>query len=156
MDRHWSTVCALIVSFSLCNNFSFLSAKPGVCPDRSAVIGLCVELCFNDNDCPNNEKCCSNGCGNECVAPVIVKRELGLLKILSQSNVRFTTHSGSSCLSIMIYFFLSEKPGVCPFRPWNFIRCDELCSNDSDCPNNQKCCSTGCGQECMAPNIGET
>uniref|UniRef100_A0A3Q0SRR9 WAP domain-containing protein n=1 Tax=Amphilophus citrinellus TaxID=61819 RepID=A0A3Q0SRR9_AMPCI len=57
------------------------------------------------------------------------------------------------CLSIMIYFFLSEKPGVCPFRPWNFIRCDELCSNDSDCPNNQKCCSTGCGQECMAPNI---
>ncbi len=30
---------------------------------------MCAEFCVNDSDCPNNEKCCSNGCGHECTAP---------------------------------------------------------------------------------------
>uniref|UniRef100_A0A672L3W1 WAP domain-containing protein n=1 Tax=Sinocyclocheilus grahami TaxID=75366 RepID=A0A672L3W1_SINGR len=32
--------------------------KPGVCPRRFFGEGLCEELCDNDIDCPNNEKCC--------------------------------------------------------------------------------------------------
>ncbi len=44
----------------------FMSAKPGVCPRKNlevAVSGVCAEMCFDDRDCPKNQKCCSNGCG---------------------------------------------------------------------------------------------
>uniref|UniRef100_A0A669CZK0 WAP domain-containing protein n=1 Tax=Oreochromis niloticus TaxID=8128 RepID=A0A669CZK0_ORENI len=52
------------------------------------------------------------------------------------------------------------KPGVCPRKfllPSSsaFVPCVESCSYDSDCPDNEKCCSNGCAHECMAPYIGE-
>ncbi|XP_077086696.1 uncharacterized protein LOC143738592 [Siphateles boraxobius] len=34
---------------------------------------MCAEMCCYDSDCPNNEKCCSNGCGHQCMAPFAVK-----------------------------------------------------------------------------------
>uniref|UniRef100_A0A8C2EGI6 WAP domain-containing protein n=1 Tax=Cyprinus carpio TaxID=7962 RepID=A0A8C2EGI6_CYPCA len=43
-----------------------------------------------------------------------------------------------------------ETPGSCP-KPVGFGLCAEMCSGDSSCPNNQKCCSNGCGHQCMAP-----
>ncbi len=46
-----------------------ITAKPGVCPRRRFGAGMCAEFCVNDSDCPNNDKCCSNGCGHECSAP---------------------------------------------------------------------------------------
>jgi len=46
-----------------------ITAKPGVCPRRKFGAGVCAEYCVNDSDCPNNEKCCSNGCGHACTAP---------------------------------------------------------------------------------------
>ncbi|KAG7227052.1 hypothetical protein INR49_022399 [Caranx melampygus] len=45
----------------------------------------------------------------------------------------------------------SAKPGVCPRRRWGSGLCAEFCSNDSDCPGNEKCCHNGCGHECIAP-----
>ncbi len=33
------------------------------------MIGLCAEFCSRDSDCPNNQKCCSNGCGHQCMPP---------------------------------------------------------------------------------------
>uniref|UniRef100_A0A673L127 WAP domain-containing protein n=1 Tax=Sinocyclocheilus rhinocerous TaxID=307959 RepID=A0A673L127_9TELE len=67
----------LLVSFI---GFFFLSVfcmsaeptKPGVCPRKDlelAVSGVCAELCSHDGDCPNDEKCCSNGCGHQCMPP---------------------------------------------------------------------------------------
>uniref|UniRef100_A0A3Q0SRP1 WAP four-disulfide core domain 2 n=1 Tax=Amphilophus citrinellus TaxID=61819 RepID=A0A3Q0SRP1_AMPCI len=47
--------------------------------------------------------------------------------------------------------FTLQKPGFCPHRHWDFEHCGDLCSCDGDCPNNEKCCSTGCGHMCMAP-----
>uniref|UniRef100_A0A8C7I2C5 WAP domain-containing protein n=1 Tax=Oncorhynchus kisutch TaxID=8019 RepID=A0A8C7I2C5_ONCKI len=47
------------------------TAKPGVCPVRRW--GICAELCSNDSDCPNDEKCCHNGCGHDCIAPYTAK-----------------------------------------------------------------------------------
>ncbi|XP_058616625.1 waprin-Phi1-like isoform X1 [Onychostoma macrolepis] len=47
-------------------------AKPGMCPRNNveeAMMGLCAELCSHDSDCPDDQKCCSNGCGHECMAP---------------------------------------------------------------------------------------
>uniref|UniRef100_A0A8C1S3N0 WAP domain-containing protein n=1 Tax=Cyprinus carpio TaxID=7962 RepID=A0A8C1S3N0_CYPCA len=45
--------------------------RPGVCP-RYNVIGICVvskNNCFNDGECPNDQKCCSYGCGRQCMDP---------------------------------------------------------------------------------------
>ncbi len=43
---------------------------------------------------------------------------------------------------------MSAKPGVCPRKNLGVAVsgvCDEMCSHDSDCPKNKKCCSNGCG-----------
>ncbi|XP_071788249.1 uncharacterized protein [Asterias amurensis] len=41
--------------------------KTGVCPVVSTEIGgICVESCSADGECPNDQKCCSNGCGHVC------------------------------------------------------------------------------------------
>uniref|UniRef100_A0A3Q0SS02 WAP four-disulfide core domain 2 n=1 Tax=Amphilophus citrinellus TaxID=61819 RepID=A0A3Q0SS02_AMPCI len=127
MDRHWSTVCALIVAFCALVHFGTVSfaartahtlrEKPGVCPRRRLVFGHCMKSCSYDGDCPNNNKCCSTGCGRDCMAPVIA------------------------------------KPGFCPQRRMCFGHCSESCSYDSDCPDNEKCCSNGCGHVCMAPAV---
>uniref|UniRef100_A0A674CPN5 WAP domain-containing protein n=1 Tax=Salmo trutta TaxID=8032 RepID=A0A674CPN5_SALTR len=41
------------------------------------------------------------------------------------------------------------KPGVCPRRRWGMGNCAELCSNDSDCHKDEKCCYNGCGHDCI-------
>ncbi|KAH3700478.1 kielin/chordin-like protein [Dreissena polymorpha] len=45
--------------------------KPGVCPKpwRFASGGTCVEMCSSDYDCPDDLKCCSQGCGRICKIP---------------------------------------------------------------------------------------
>lgn len=48
----------------------------------------------------------------------------------------------------------SAKPGVCPRRRWSSGLCAELCSDDSDCPSEEKCCHNGCGHQCTAPYTG--
>ncbi len=90
-----------------------ISAKPGVCPSENLGVGLCVEMCFDDGDCPNDEKCCGNGCGHHCMPPY-----KGIYIILV---------CGSACF-VFLFFFQSlwffchgfcmsaepEKPGLCP------------------------------------------
>ncbi|TNN87732.1 Antileukoproteinase [Liparis tanakae] len=46
----------------------------------------------------------------------------------------------------------TAKPGVCPIRLWGVGKCAEFCTNDTDCPKDEKCCYNGCGHECMAPH----
>uniref|UniRef100_A0A673LGB5 WAP domain-containing protein n=1 Tax=Sinocyclocheilus rhinocerous TaxID=307959 RepID=A0A673LGB5_9TELE len=46
-----------------------ITAKPGKCPPRSSGNRSCTSSCKSDSNCPNNEKCCSNGCGRYCTAP---------------------------------------------------------------------------------------
>ncbi|XDV45371.1 hypothetical protein PO909_013484 [Leuciscus waleckii] len=51
--------------------------QPGVCPSRKYKPGMCARIrfvsCADDSDCANNEKCCNNGCGLKCMAPVTAK-----------------------------------------------------------------------------------
>ncbi|XP_071134334.1 uncharacterized protein [Mytilus edulis] len=43
--------------------------KDGDCPAASGA-GICAEMCKTDSGCPNEQKCCRNGCGaHECTAP---------------------------------------------------------------------------------------
>jgi len=60
------------------NERAFLSTvKPGTCPEiANDVFGICIERCIGDGSCDGNEKCCSNGCGRVCMAPVAEGRNL--------------------------------------------------------------------------------
>uniref|UniRef100_A0A3Q2YDU4 WAP domain-containing protein n=1 Tax=Hippocampus comes TaxID=109280 RepID=A0A3Q2YDU4_HIPCM len=43
--------------------------KPGVCPNKVGVMAHCGNHCFDDRDCPDEKKCCHNGCGFDCLVP---------------------------------------------------------------------------------------
>ncbi|XP_031650800.1 WAP four-disulfide core domain protein 18-like [Oncorhynchus kisutch] len=82
MDMNLSARCALVLFLLAFVDLKIVSAaetegtstaKPGVCPVRRWGMGICAELCSNDSDCPNDEKCCHNGCGHNCIAPYTVK-----------------------------------------------------------------------------------
>nr|AOY33895.1 antistasin/WAP-like serine protease inhibitor [Stichopus monotuberculatus]AOY33896.1 antistasin/WAP-like serine protease inhibitor [Stichopus monotuberculatus] len=97
------------------------SVHDGTCPVVSSdTVGICVEMCSNDDDCSETQKCCSNGCGHVCVAA---------------ENVP-VKHPGSCPVN-----FLPEG---------SFGICSEMCSGDEDCASDEKCCSNGCGHACLA------
>uniref|UniRef100_A0A8C1P6W1 WAP domain-containing protein n=1 Tax=Cyprinus carpio TaxID=7962 RepID=A0A8C1P6W1_CYPCA len=144
-----------------------ITEKPGVCP-KIQILGVCEELCSQDGDCLNDEKCCSNGCGHQCMAPSKVKPGvcprkalgIGLCHVLEcvddidcpNDEKCCSTKCGRECTPPFI-----AKPGMCPrnnVKEPVFGVCAELCSRDSDCPNDQKCCSNGCGHQCMPPYKG--
>ncbi|KAG1955732.1 putative nuclease HARBI1 [Pimephales promelas] len=51
-----------------------VTVNPGVCPRRTYEAAECAwirfEPCVDDSDCAINLKCCNNGCGLQCIAPV--------------------------------------------------------------------------------------
>ena len=52
-----------------------LRQDQSVCPAvDSDTVGLCAELCTDDGDCTEDQKCCSNGCGHACVDAVRLPR----------------------------------------------------------------------------------
>uniref|UniRef100_A0A4W5NUD3 WAP domain-containing protein n=1 Tax=Hucho hucho TaxID=62062 RepID=A0A4W5NUD3_9TELE len=161
MDMNLSARCALVLFLLSFVDLKIVSA-PGVCPRRRWGVGICLELCSNDSDCPNDEKCCHNGCGHVCIVPytanpgVCPRRRRGVgmcAEICSNDsdcpNDEKCCHNGCGhdCIA-------PTQPGMCPRRRWGSGMCAEFCSNDSDCPNDEKCCHNGCGHECIAPYTG--
>ncbi|XP_062835346.1 chelonianin [Anolis carolinensis] len=49
-----------------CGHHALPPRTPGKCPKPQGP-GLCVENCTSDKSCGPGEKCCSNGCGHDCV-----------------------------------------------------------------------------------------
>ncbi|XDV45649.1 hypothetical protein PO909_013709, partial [Leuciscus waleckii] len=151
-----------------------ITVKPGVCPRRKYEAVMCPQIrfvsCANDTDCANNEKCCSNGCGLQCMAPVTAKPGVcpvtkykpvmcPLMRSMScaedsdcadNKKCCSTACGGRGCMAPV-----TAKPGVCPSRKSKPGMCPLMrfmsCVDDSDCANNEKCCSNGCGLDCMAP-----
>ncbi|XP_078366590.1 uncharacterized protein LOC144650724 isoform X3 [Oculina patagonica] len=100
--------------------------KPGECPLNDYIPPeLCEvteDLCKEDDDCKGRDKCCFSGCRLECMTPPII---------------------------------VKDKPGVCPIvdyidRESCEVTTDE-CNEDFDCKGKDKCCATGCIQECVTP-----
>uniref|UniRef100_A0A8C2EMJ8 WAP domain-containing protein n=1 Tax=Cyprinus carpio TaxID=7962 RepID=A0A8C2EMJ8_CYPCA len=135
----------------------WLPEKPGVCPSKTLGVGLCVELCSLDSNCPNDQKCCSNGCGHQCIAPYrekpgVCPRTTPRMKGVCAERCSHdgdcpndekccSNGCGHQCTALP-----KEKPGVCPMTLAG-VRgpCEELCVSDFDCPRNEKCCSSICG-----------
>ncbi len=49
------------------------AAKPGQCPvseDAGFGFGICFQECDDDSGCADEMKCCANGCGRTCKAPI--------------------------------------------------------------------------------------
>ncbi|XP_041351296.1 whey acidic protein-like [Gigantopelta aegis] len=81
-----------------------------------------VFTCRVNRDCPLNTTCTSSSVNKCCWSPPVA------------------TNSSQS------YF----KTGACPARSQR-IRCGIDCDTDSDCPNEDKCCSHECGRSCLRP-----
>uniref|UniRef100_A0A8R1HTL2 Anosmin-1 n=1 Tax=Caenorhabditis japonica TaxID=281687 RepID=A0A8R1HTL2_CAEJA len=49
-----------------------------------------------------------------------------------------------------------EKPGACPnVKNQSNYECSALCQMDGDCPETQKCCSSGCSRQCLKPQSSD-
>ncbi|XDV45635.1 hypothetical protein PO909_013699 [Leuciscus waleckii] len=153
-----------------------VTANPGVCPSRKYKPGQCARIrfapCADDSDCANNEKCCNNGCGLQCMAPVTAVKPgvcpstnheaamcfmMGLALCADDSDCANKEKCcGTACGGRQCVAPVTEKPGVCPITNHKAAKCLmmglALCADDSDCANNEKCCSTACGgRQCVAP-----
>uniref|UniRef100_A0A672MF30 WAP domain-containing protein n=1 Tax=Sinocyclocheilus grahami TaxID=75366 RepID=A0A672MF30_SINGR len=64
------------------------------------------------------------------------------------------SHCAIKVCAITLYLFITldpTKPGECPPQSFGIKSCNTSCNSDSNCPNNKKCCSNGCGHYCTAP-----
>ncbi|KAM9062607.1 antileukoproteinase isoform X1 [Sarcophilus harrisii] len=100
--------------------------KSGSCPlDNVRCFKEEPDECNNDEQCPQEQKCCYYYCGLKCVNP----GETG--------------------------YPAASKPGKCPIvhircameNPPN------ACENDGECKGRLKCCTGACGKTCMAPEV---
>uniref|UniRef100_A0A673GGQ2 WAP domain-containing protein n=1 Tax=Sinocyclocheilus rhinocerous TaxID=307959 RepID=A0A673GGQ2_9TELE len=117
--------CCIFESGPVCVppvSMTFPTMVAGFCPMKLTVVPS-RQGCFTDGDCSGGDKCCIFESGPVCVPPVSMDR------IIQQSVM---------------------KPGLCP-PPTSGRSCTTSCNSDSDCPNNEKCCSNGCEHYCTAP-----
>ncbi|XP_033641762.1 cysteine-rich motor neuron 1 protein-like isoform X3 [Asterias rubens] len=111
-DVNGCSVCA-------CNEQTVI--HDGLCPSVDEdTVGICIESCQHDGNCTETQKCCTNGCGHQCVQAVLPEQDEG------------------------------TKMGDCPIPDRDVIGlCLEECSVDRDCSGDLKCCSNGCGHQCI-------
>ncbi|XP_022109246.1 prestalk protein-like [Acanthaster planci] len=130
--------------------------RPGVCPVGSlpeGVNGICVDMCQDDSECSDNQKCCSNGCGLVCMTSFRAPDTCGdvMCSIFCDYGFKRDDNGCDVCIC-------NDPPvlhvGECPTSSGGFGICTDLCTSDGNCEPHQKCCSNSCGHMCMdAVNI---
>lgn len=69
-------------------------------------------------------------------------------------NVTFTIVKQSTNDKDFPSHLTETKPGHCPVvQPDQMGTCQHECDNDMACPDDQKCCSNGCGMVCSAVTL---
>uniref|UniRef100_A0A3B3Z6R8 WAP domain-containing protein n=1 Tax=Periophthalmus magnuspinnatus TaxID=409849 RepID=A0A3B3Z6R8_9GOBI len=117
----------------------FTLTKPGVCPKPRTDIAV------------EDDKCCSNGCGHTCQRPVISNALFTYLLDLSWSadlralEYRAAVTQVNGINRNILNYNIESKPGSCPDTSPFFTTCKKECTDDSQCPENLKCCFSSCG-----------
>ena len=157
---------------------SVRALKPGVCPQNSIFDPkLCESLkneCEVDGDCFGHLKCCFNGCHKECSATPVPKPrpkpgECPLNDFIPPELCEVTEDNckndqdckgrdkccATGCNLDCMTPPIPEKRGQCPIVDYiDPEACEETtdeCSEDFDCKGKDKCCATGCKNECISP-----
>lgn len=124
-DGFIGTHCETPVCTPACQNNGHCSARDGrpicVCPENFA--GDYCETPVCDRPCQNGGLCVAEACETRC------RCKAG--------------YAGKYCEIVI-------KEGECPMAN-SFGTCQEACNTDTDCLGVNKCCSNGCGHECMKP-----
>lgn len=61
-----------------------MATKLGKCPDiLPGMLGICLHGCEDDESCPGDKKCCSNGCGQVCTVPESLEKKRSSLVYLA-------------------------------------------------------------------------
>ena len=137
-------------NFSSCIPIRKPVSRPGTCPSNNR-IGLCVitkDSCTSDAACKRGQKCCSYGCGKKCVP--VCKKSCRRGQICRMAHVKCLNPpcNFSSCIPIRKPV---SRPGTCPSNNGigPCVITKNSCTSDAKCRRGQKCCSYGCGKECL-------
>ena len=126
------------------------TTRPGTCPAND-IVSICLERedkCTSDAECNSGQKCCSRGCGRECVLACQSHCPSGQtckISVLPCLNPPCPEDAG--CVANEP----ETRPGVCPLNDVT-TTCevgDTACMSDEQCRRGQKCCSRGCGKTCV-------
>uniref|UniRef100_A0A3Q2TEF4 WAP four-disulfide core domain 2 n=1 Tax=Fundulus heteroclitus TaxID=8078 RepID=A0A3Q2TEF4_FUNHE len=92
--QNCTSPCLILILDTLKQNLLMRSERPEPgCPLREK-LGPCVELCSSDSDCSVGEKCCSNGCGYECMSTTPLKPGICGHKVFTPWCYSFCNHDG--------------------------------------------------------------
>ncbi|XP_021272631.1 WAP four-disulfide core domain protein 3-like [Numida meleagris] len=128
-------------------------SKAGMCPAvGSSSARPTRRYCLSDHSCPNAEKCCLLGDVRACLLPTAESPgSPGVVNCrVSCCNETVCGHGERCCVRCLRTE--PAKSGLCPRkRAQHDAACPDLCTNDRDCPGDQKCCFSGCGLACTPP-----
>ena len=169
--------CCFNGCYNECQKRPSPSPKPGMCPLADYIApencSDTADKCTDDTQCTGRDKCCATGCLQECITPPAEKKP-GLCPIVDyippelcevhedecEEDVDCKGRDkccATGCILECITPPIVDKPGQCPvadFIPRELCEVTEdECENDNDCEGEDKCCATGCIQECITPPI---
>jgi len=131
-----------------------LVRKPGRCPaiPLIPVKGNCKNECKYDSECAGILRCCNNGCANVCMKPdfKLTCEDIAETCLATEECIDYAERD-AECVET------TPKPGRCLAIPAGPLSCSgdkaDQCKFDSQCPGNQRCCSDGCNNVCVVPDL---
>lgn len=93
----------------------------------------CISECDRDNDCTEFQICCKSGCSTACIDQDLTEEKNQKNKVEEEEEIKVTL--------------------ACPQVDSNLncTQIKEMCSTDSDCDFDQKCCQVRCSMRCIGP-----
>lgn len=101
-----------------------------------------IQLCKDDATC----SACSTPC----------REQFDDIKACKKSCVASDDRETCEDSCHYLQTIYQEKPGACPaVSNSSNYECSALCQMDGDCPETQKCCSSGCSRQCLKPKASD-